>query len=310
MSETRLRIATRASRLALWQANHVAGLLRRNVPGPDVELVKVSTRGDRELLDPLRRFGGLGVFTSEVQKALLEDRADLAVHSLKDLPTAANENLVLAAVPERESVYDALVFPAESSSRNLGDLPRGARVGTGSPRRQAQLLHQRPDLQTAEIRGNVETRLRKLDDGEYDAVVLAEAGLIRLDMQQRISLRLEPPAVYPAVSQGALGLECRRNDRRTQDSLAAIDHAATHACVNAERALLRELRAGCHAPLGAFSRIDGETLFLSAVVLDLQGHERIAAELEGPLDDAEALGCELADRLRDKGAASLLADEG
>jgi hydroxymethylbilane synthase len=156
----------------------------------------------------------------------------------------------------------------------------------------------------------VETRLRKLDQGEYDAVVLAEAGLIRLGLKNRISVRLEPPAMYPAVSQGALGLECRRDDRRTQDALSTIDHAATHACVNAERTLLRELRAGCHAPLGAFSRIDGGALWLSTVVLDLEGRARVEAEMEGSLEDPETLGCELAKRLREKGAAALLGEEG
>jgi len=308
VSGTPLRIATRASRLALWQANHVAELLRQNVRGLDVELVEISTQGDRDRSEPLRQFGGLGVFTSEVQNALLENRADLAVHSLKDLPTATNESLVLAAVPERAPVYDALVLPAGSACQSLDDLARGARIGTGSPRRQAQLLYRRPDLEMSEIRGNVETRLRKLDDGEYDAVVLAEAGLIRLGLEQRITVRLEPPAIYPAVSQGALGLECRRSDRRTQDSLATIDHAVTHACVNAERALLRELRAGCHAPLGAFSRVNGESLLLSAVVLDLEGGERVAAEFAGSLADAESIGRELAKRLREKGAAALLGE--
>lgn len=310
MSESPLRIATRASQLALWQANHVAELLRSSHQGLEVELIEISTQGDRDRSEPLRQFGGLGVFTSEVQNALLEQRADLAVHSLKDLPTAANESLVLASVPERASVYDALVFAADSSCGALEDLPQNARVGTGSPRRQAQLRHHRPDLDLAEIRGNVETRLRKVDDGEYDAIVLAEAGLVRLGLGDRISLRLEPPLMYPAVSQGALGLECRRDDQRTREAVSAIDHVVTHACVNAERALLRELRAGCHAPLGAFCRIDADALTLSAVVLDLEGRERVEAELSGNLETAEDLGRELAALLSEKGAAALLGEHG
>lgn len=310
MSQAPLRIATRASHLALWQANHIAELLRLSHDGLEVELVEISTQGDRDRAEPLRQFGGLGVFTSEVQNALLDGRADLAVHSLKDLPTATNEKLVLAAVPERASVYDALVFAAGSPFHTLEDLPRQARVGTGSPRRQAQLRHHRPDLVLAEIRGNVETRLRKVDDGEYDAIVLAEAGLDRLGLSDRISVRLEPPLMYPAVSQGALGLECRQDDRRTQDYLWAVDDGATHSCVDAERALLRELRAGCHAPLGVFSCVDADHLSLRAVVLDLDGRQRIEAEIGGLLDDAEALGRQLAEELRGKGAATLLGEEG
>lgn len=309
MTTDPLRIATRASRLALWQANHVAELLRTALSDVEVELVEISTQGDRDRSEPLRQFGGLGVFTSEVQSALLDGRADLAVHSLKDLPTAEHEELTLAAVPQRESVYDALVF-AENSERNtLEDLPEGAKVGTGSPRRQAQLLHARPDLELAEIRGNVETRLRKVDEGEYDAIILAEAGLNRLELGDRISARLKPPVMYPAVSQGALGLECRQEDERTLSALSLLSDELAKNCVLAERALLSTLRAGCHAPLGAFSQIDEDQLTLSGVILSLDGRERIEAEVTGELSSARELGSQLANLLKSQGGDSLLESE-
>ncbi|MBD3674935.1 MAG: hydroxymethylbilane synthase [Planctomycetaceae bacterium] len=309
MSESPLRIATRASRLALWQANHTADLLRQAFPEKDVELVEISTQGDRDRSEPLRQFGGLGVFTSEVQSALLDGRADIAVHSLKDLPTAEHKQLTLAAVPERESVYDALVFPENSTWESLADLEEGAIVGTGSPRRQAQILHQRPDLDLAEIRGNVETRLRKVDEGEYDAIILAEAGLKRLELGNRISVRLKPPQMFPAVSQGALGLECRADDERSQEALSALNDPVAMNCVLAERALLSTLRAGCHAPLGAFSQIDGDRLTLSGVVLSLDGSERVEAEVSGEISRGVDLGRELADSLIAQGAETLLATE-
>lgn len=309
MSESPLRIATRASRLALWQANHTADLLQQAFPETDVELVEISTQGDRDRSEPLRQFGGLGVFTSEVQSALLDGRADIAVHSLKDLPTAEHDQLTLAAVPVRESVYDALVFPEESTLESLANLREGAKVGTGSPRRQAQLLHWRPDLELAEIRGNVETRLRKVDEGEYDAIILAEAGLKRLELGHRITLRLTPPQMFPAVSQGALGLECRADDERSQKALSALNDSVAMNCVLAERALLSTLRAGCHAPLGAFSRVDGDQLTLSGVVLSLDGSERVDAGVSGELSQGADLGRELAESLITQGADSLLATE-
>ncbi|MDC0262290.1 hydroxymethylbilane synthase [Planctomycetaceae bacterium] len=309
MNVVPLRIATRASRLALWQANHVAALLREALPEMEVELVEISTQGDRDRTEPLRQFGGLGVFTSEVQAALLDGRADIAVHSLKDLPTAAHEKLSLAAVPQRESVYDALVFGENCEFQTLEDLPEGAKVGTGSPRRQAQLLHVRPDLELAEIRGNVETRLRKVDEGEYDAIVLAEAGLKRLELENRISLRLSPPQMFPAVSQGALGLECRADDERSLTALGFLNDPTSHLCVLAERALLSTLRAGCHAPLGAFSAVKRDELSLSGVVLSLDGSQRIDAEITGELSMGSTLGERLAELLKEQGAAALLSHE-
>lgn len=306
-----IRIATRASRLALWQANHVAELLRRAAPGCEVELVHVSTVGDRDRVEPLHHFGGVGVFTREVQRAVLDGRADLAVHSLKDLPTEPVDGLVLAAVPERAVVFDALILPVGAGAAGgLDALPQSSRVGTGSLRRQAQLLHHRPDLQMLEIRGNVETRLRKLDEGEYDAIVLAVAGLSRLELGDRISFELRPPLLYPAVGQGALGIECRTDDRELQRLLESITDRRAHAAATAERAVLAEMRAGCHAPLGAVSGGDGERLTLDAVVLSRDGRDRMAASAEGMLADPVELGRRVAEELLRQGAGRFVTDPG
>lgn len=307
--ENLIRIATRASRLALWQANHVAELLRRAAPGCEVELVHVSTVGDRDRVEPLHHFGGVGVFTREVQRAVLDGRADLAVHSLKDLPTEPVDRLALAAVPERAVVFDALILPiGVPIESGFDSLPSGARVGTGSLRRQAQLLHHRPDLRMLEIRGNVETRLRKLDEGEYDAIVLAVAGLSRLELGDRISSELRPPLLYPAVGQGALGIECRTDDRELQRLLESITDRRTHAAATAERAVLAEMRAGCHAPLGAVSGGDGERLTLEAVVLSRDGRERMAASAEGTLADPVGLGRRVAEEFLRQGAGRFVTD--
>jgi hydroxymethylbilane synthase len=303
-----IRIATRASRLALWQAEHVAGLLRSAAPYVQVEIVHVSTAGDRDQTGRLSSFGGLGVFTREVQKAVLDGTADIAVHSLKDLPTESAAGLVLAAVPAREDTDDALVLPAPAARvGDLAALPHGARLGTGSLRRRAQLLHYRPDLQMADVRGNVETRLKKLDAGEFDALILAVAGLRRLELAGRISLELLPPLMYPAVGQGALGVECRADDAQTATLLSKIDDAVTHRCVAAERALLAHLHAGCHAPVGTATRIEGAVLVLEAVVLSPEGRQRLSAEGRDSPANSAALGCAVAERLLQQGAGRLIA---
>lgn len=306
MTAGEIRIATRASRLALWQANHVAGLLRAIVPDHNVELVHVSTIGDRDRDRSLPQFGGFGVFTREIQNAVLDGRADLAVHSLKDLPTETAEGLMLAAVPARGPVVDALVLPASSAGSGLETLDDAARVGTGSLRRRAQLLHQRRDLELLDIRGNVETRLQKLDDGEYEAIVLAVAGLERLGLQQRISATLDAPLFFPAVGQGALGLECRDDDAPLQSLLAEIDHAPTRCAVTAERALLSELRAGCHAPVGASTNVERNQLTLAGVVLSVDGKLRLTASLTGPATDPHRLGSDVARELKRQGAGELI----
>lgn len=302
-----IRIATRKSALALWQANYLADRLRCLPSKPEVELVPIVTSGDTNQTDALRQFGGTGVFTREVQTAVLDKRADLAVHSLKDLPTLLSDGLILAAVPEREKRCDALLLPLTAGAiRSLDDLPQGAKIGTGSPRRQAQLLHLRPDMELSEIRGNVDTRIRKLDEGQYNAVILAEAGLRRLELADRISLMLMPPAFYPAVSQGALGIECREADQATRKLLEQIVCPTTHAEVLAERALLRTLRAGCHAPLGAWTQVDGDCLTLTGVLLSLDGKTRIQQTASGTTANADQVGAAVAELLLSFGAESLL----
>ncbi|MFQ5734185.1 MAG: hydroxymethylbilane synthase [Planctomycetaceae bacterium] len=307
-----IRIATRSSRLALRQANHVATLLRSAQPDCAVQLVEVTTTGDADRSQPLSQMGGVGAFTREVQRAVLDGRADIAVHSLKDLPTEPAKGLILAAVPERASCFDALVLPQDQNTQPtdavdpLDRLPNAAHIGTGSLRRQSQLLHARPDLRIFNVRGNVETRLRKLDAGEFDALILAEAGLSRLELPDRISARLGPPLLFPAVGQGALGIECRTDDETTTGLLQRIEHAASRAAVTAERAMLAALRAGCHAPVGVATSIEGETLRLEGVVLSGDGRERITADISGAVAEAKPLGHELAADLLELGAQALV----
>lgn len=303
-----IRIATRASRLALWQAEHVSALLKVAAPDATVEIVHVSTLGDRDLTEPLRTLGAFGVFTREVQKVVLDNHADIAVHSLKDLPTDEVDGLCLAAVPGRGPMFDTLVLPASApAGAGWDSLPERARIGTGSPRRQAQLRHLRPDVELLEVRGNVETRLRKLDAGEYDALILAVAGLERLGLGNRITQPLTPPIMFPAVGQGALGLECRADDSWLREILSRIDDPTTRAAVTAERSLLAELRAGCHAPLGVSSTATAAELRLEAVVLSPDGVSRITAHATNPLNDAAALGRTVANALRQQGADSMIA---
>jgi hydroxymethylbilane synthase len=301
-----LRIATRASPLAMWQAEHVAGLLRDVASGRSVELVQITTSGDQDRIQPLASFGGQGAFTREVQVAVLDGRADLAVHSLKDLPTESAPGLVLAGVPARAPRFDILVLPRGTSLASLSALGCGARVGTGSLRRRAQLLHARRDLMMCDIRGNVETRLRKLDEGEYDAIVLAEAGLRRLNLAERIGVTLQPPLMFPAVGQAAIGIECRADDADTISLLQQVSDAVALAEVEAERGCLRELRAGCHAPVGVWARIEQQQLLVAGVVLSADGRERLSAAVNGAVADSQVLGRDLAVRLFEQGAARLI----
>lgn len=289
----------------MWQARHVSALLNGIDPQLTVEIVEISTTGDRDRFSALSQMGGQGVFTREVQLAVLDGRADLAVHSLKDLPTLPTEGLVLGGVPQRERRFDALVLPHGQPGTVL-DLPQGAKVGTGSLRRRAQLLFQRPDLQLEEVRGNVETRLRKVDDGEYDAILLAEAGLRRLGWESRISAVLSPPDVYPAVGQAALGLECRRDDDFTLGLLSQLTDPTAMSEVLAERACLAELRAGCHAPVGVLSLVDGERLTLEGVVLSRDGKDRITAQATADRNHAEAIGRCVAQLLLAQGASKIM----
>ena len=299
-----LRIGTRGSPLALWQAHHVIGLLRAAIPELPVELVEIQTAGDQVRDVPLVQLGGEGAFTKAIQQALLEDRIDVAVHSLKDLPTFLVPGLTLAAVPPRGPTGDALVSLKYPS---FDALPPGAIVATSSLRRKAQLLHRRPDLKLVDIRGNVDTRLRKLAEPNLDATILAEAGLHRLGLAERITEVLDAAWMLPAVGQGALGIECRADDGPTRTVLEAIDHLSTHRAVLAERAMLRELGGGCHVPIGARSEMATGTLTLRGVVLSPDGTRRIDAVGSGPTSDAEMLGLHVARQLRQQGADELLA---
>jgi len=296
-----LRLSTRGSALARWQAEWVASRLQEH--GIAVELILIKTSGDGTTT-PITAAGGQGLFTKEIQRAVLDGRVDFAVHSLKDLPTEGVDGLLLAAVPERAGTHDAFV---SNSAAALDELATGARIGTGSRRRQSQLLHARPDLQVLDIRGNVETRLRKLDEGEFDAIILAEAGLKRLGLQDRIRQLLAHDVMLPAVGQGALGLETRSDDSTTIAAVKQLDHATSHASIIAERSLLAALRAGCLAPVGALAGVKSSELRLAGVVLSVDGTQRITAAAGGPIASAEAIGNDVAKQLIAQGAAELIA---
>ena len=292
--------------MACRQAEWVAARLKELEV--EIELVPIATGGDRQQQRPIRAIGGQGIFTKEIQRALLDQRIDLAVHSLKDLPTAQPAGLCLAAVPERASPSDVLVCRQEASGRqtSLDDLGEGAVLGTGSLRRRAQLLHVRPDLHCKDVRGNVETRLRKLDAGDYDVLVLAEAGLRRLEMAERITQVLPSSVMLPAVGQGALGLETRSDDAAARAVLDGLDHWPTHAAVLAERAMLAELEGGCLAPIAAWGRAEGRGLTLSGRVLSSDGSEKIETTLSGDPHAADQLGRRVAQALIVQGAAELI----
>ena len=296
---SKLRLGTRASALARWQAEWVAAQLQQR--GVAVELVPIITQGDVKT-GPLGQIGGQGLFTKELQRALLDERIDLAVHSLKDLPTEPVDGLTIAVVPERESTSDVLV---SSKATSIAELPQAARVGTGSLRRKAQLLHLRADLVVEDIRGNVETRLRKLDEGQYDAIILAEEGLKRLGFAERIAGIIPTPQMLPAIGQGALGIETRATDERVKGLLAPLDHRPSHQAVLAERTLLSRLRAGCLAPVGAWGRFEQQGLLLDAVVLSHDGASRLAVS-DSATGDAVALGARVAEQLLAQGAAELI----
>lgn len=289
-----LRIATRGSPLALWQANFVAAWLRPRTPQA-VELIEIKTSGDLNQKDTLAHIGGVGVFTKEIQRAVLDGRADIAVHSLKDLPTEPAADLALAAIPERGSTHDALVSTRHSS---FAALPLGARVATGSPRRRAQLLNRRPDLAIEGLRGNVDTRLRKLEEEQLDAIILAAAGLERLGLAERIAERLDHAWMLPAVGQGALAVECRAEDAATRALLQDLNHVPTRAAVTAERAVLRGLGGGCLLPLAVLASAAGDMLKLRAALFGADGETKTEREATGKTGEAEALGTRVAAALR------------
>ena len=302
--QNRLRIATRRSRLALWQAEHVSALLTASHPGLEVELVPMVTEGDRILDRALAEVGGKGLFIKELEVAMFEGRADLAVHSMKDVPAELPEGMVLATVLERADPRDAFV---SNRFATLADLPAGARVGTSSLRRQCQLRHTRPDLEIIQLRGNVDTRLRKLDEGQYDAIILAAAGLKRLGLDARIASLVPTEASLPAVGQGVIGIECRGDDARTRQLLAPLEHAPTRTCLDAERAFAARLQGSCQSPVAGFAELEGAGLRLRGLVGAPDGSRVFTDESRGPAGEAVALGDGLAARLLQTGAGPLLA---
>ena len=297
------RIATRQSALALWQTEHVAARLRAAHPGLVVELVPMTTRGDRIIDRPLSEIGGKGLFLKELEVAMLAGEADAAVHSLKDVPMNLDGPFVLAAILERADPFDAFVSERYT---DIDALPSGAKVGTSSLRRQSQLRARRPDLQLVDLRGNVNTRLAKLAAGEYDAIILACAGLERLGLSTHIRHRLEAPGWLPAVAQGAIAIECRDGDAQAIELLSVLDHTPTRTCVEAERAMNRRLHGSCTVPIAAYATLDGKVLSLEGLVGSAQTGECIRASEVGRASDPEGLGRLVAAELMVKGAGELL----
>ncbi|MBD1566265.1 hydroxymethylbilane synthase [Vibrio sp. S12_S33] len=300
---TPIRIATRKSPLALWQAYYVKDALQAAHPGLEVELVTMVTKGDIILDTPLAKVGGKGLFVKELEVAMLEGRADLAVHSMKDVPVDFPEGLGLITICEREDPRDAFV---SNCYNNIDELPQGSIVGTCSLRRQCQIKEARPDLVIKELRGNVGTRLGKLDAGEYDAIILAVAGLKRLKLEQRIRSFIEPEQSLPAVGQGAVGIECRIDDQRLKTLLEPLNHKDTADRVLCERAMNLTLEGGCQVPIGSYALLDGDQLWLRALVGEPDGSKIVRGEIRGHRSDAEKLGISLAEQLLNDGAREIL----
>ncbi|MDA8098180.1 MAG: hydroxymethylbilane synthase [Nitrospiraceae bacterium] len=298
-----IRIGTRASALALWQAEWVKSELEKKYPGMTVTLTKIKTTGDKILDVPLAKVGGKGLFVKEIEEAMLRNEIDIAVHSMKDVPTFFPDGLHLGAITKREDARDALL------SRNgvkFADLPKGAKIGTSSLRRQAQLMNVRPDFQIEQLRGNVDTRLRKLKEGQYDAIILAAAGVNRLGLAGNVTEYIDTAVSLPAIGQGALGIECRVDDRELNDLIAFFNHADSRVCVTGERALLRRLEGGCQVPIACYGQIRNGKLHLAGLVGSVDGKQILKEELEGPQADAERLGVTLAESLLKRGADVIL----
>jgi len=303
MSTRQLRIATRKSPLALWQAEHVRARLQQLHPGLQVELLTMSTQGDRVLDSPLAKIGGKGLFVKELEQGMLAGQADIAVHSMKDVPAELPQGLEIGAILEREDPRDAFVSNRFAA---LDELPQGARVGTSSLRRQCQLRAVRPDLEILDLRGNVNTRLAKLDAGDYDAIVLASAGLKRLGMAERITRALEPEDMLPAIAQGVIGIECRSDDATVKALIEPLNHAETRLRTQAERAMNAALAGGCQAPVAGYSNITGDSIALRGLVGWPNGSAIIRGEISGPAAEAAVLGEQLAQELLERGARPIL----
>jgi hydroxymethylbilane synthase len=299
-----VRIGTRGSKLALAQSRWVKERIESQDPGAKVELITIKTQGDRILDAPLGMIGGKGLFVKEIEDALLRNEIDLAVHSMKDMPAELPEGLEIPVFPPREDPRDAFV---SAKYKSVADLPSGSSVGTGSLRRSAQLLYLRPDLRIAPMRGNVDTRLKKMQSSDLQGIVLASAGLRRLGLAQRISQVLSPDMLLPAIGQGALGLEMRKGDHAVIDLLGFFNHLETELAVRAERTLLKELKGGCQVPIGGYARLDGDRLILQGMVAELDGSSLIRVEAVGPKEKPEKLGSELARKILASGADKILA---
>ena len=299
-----IRIGTRASQLALWQANWVKSELEKRYPGIEVTLTKIKTIGDKILDVPLAQVGGKGLFVKEIEEAMLRDEIDIAVHSMKDVPTEFPEGLGLYCITEREDPRDALI----SRGVTFADLPRGARIGTSALRRQAQLLKVRPDLQMVIIRGNVETRIKKLDMENLDAVILAAAGLKRLGFTDAVTEYLPTDLSIPAIGQGALGIECRLDNEEVKNAIAFFNHPATSFAVRAERALLWRCEGGCQVPIAAHGEVNGNELQLTGFIASVDGKKSVKATMAGPADQGEKLGISLAEQLLKEGGHEILAE--
>ena len=304
MSDQILRIATRKSPLAMWQAEHVAAELKKAHPGLEVELLGMSTQGDRILDAPLAKIGGKGLFVKELEQGMLDGRADLAVHSMKDVPAELPEGLHLSVIMDRHDPTDALV---SNKYKSLDEIPEGAVVGTSSLRRMCQLGERRPDLVIKPLRGNINTRMSKMDAGEFDAIILASSGLKRMGFDDRIAQLIPPEQSLPAIGQGALGMECRSDDERVNALLAPLHHEPSAICVRAERAMNHRLKGGCQVPIGGFAVLEGDQVWLRGLVGEPDGSLIIRGEIRGPAAEAEALGVKLADELLSRGADRILA---
>lgn len=296
-------IGTRGSKLALWQAEHIAGRIRERFPAIEVTLKRIVTTGDKILDVPLAKIGGKGLFTKELENAMLSGEIDLAVHSLKDMPTELPEGLMLAAITTRADASDAFV---SLRYKSLDELPQGAKVGTSSLRRRAQILKYRPDLQTIDLRGNLDTRIKKLENQEMDAIILATAGLKRLGLEQYITQILPAAICLPAVGQGALAIETRQDDAEVLSVLEFLNDSETIAAVTAERAYLREVQGGCQVPVGVHGEVNGDQLLLEATILKIDGTREVREQICGSCSEAEELGVKLAQRMLAAGGKEIL----
>ncbi|EGV32443.1 Porphobilinogen deaminase [Thiorhodococcus drewsii AZ1] len=298
-----IRIATRKSPLAMWQAEHTAALLKARYPDLEIEIIGMTTKGDKILDAPLAKVGGKGLFVKELEQGMLDGDADIAVHSMKDVPVDFPEGLHLAVIMDREDPRDAFV---SNNYEDLDALPHGACVGTSSLRRQCQIADRRPDLRIEPLRGNVNTRLAKLDAGDYDAIILAAAGLVRLGFEDRIRSRIATDFSLPAIGQGAIGIECRSEDPRVNDLIAPLHHLDTADRVLAERGMNARLNGGCQVPIAGHAVLDGDRLLLRGLVGSPDGSRILRAELEGPRSEAESIGTRVADDLLSQGADEIL----